>query len=195
MSCCMCEPMVTAQSLDDDTHAVVTSVKEARVYGPHGGKRRRGGGRRGVWRASGRAFWALVTILNPGFGLKCRRAMTTSVFFNIACFAATFASLVEACSFLEFIFTRCLLGTLSNRGLSWCVLTVGISTQSLTAVETRSRQAPDSSDCLCNLQVFHQLVPFDSSRFGLVQLVLVSFCLAWHGSVLVLFGAVWLSVT
>ena len=27
MSCCMCEPMETAQSLGDDTHAVVTQPK------------------------------------------------------------------------------------------------------------------------------------------------------------------------
>ena len=29
MSCCMCEPMETAQSLGDDTHAVVTRPKWA----------------------------------------------------------------------------------------------------------------------------------------------------------------------
>ena len=35
MSCCMCEPMETAQPLDDDTHAVVTRAKWARENGTH----------------------------------------------------------------------------------------------------------------------------------------------------------------
>ena len=35
MSCCMCEPMETAQSLGDDTHAVVARPKWAREHGLH----------------------------------------------------------------------------------------------------------------------------------------------------------------
>ena len=35
MSCCMCEPTETAQSLSDDTHAVATRPKWAREHGLH----------------------------------------------------------------------------------------------------------------------------------------------------------------
>ena len=33
--CCMCEPVVTAQSLGDETHAVVTRPRWAREHGQH----------------------------------------------------------------------------------------------------------------------------------------------------------------
>ena len=36
-SCCMCEPMETAQSLGDDTHAVVIRLTWAREHGLHRG--------------------------------------------------------------------------------------------------------------------------------------------------------------